>query len=188
MRPVRLAGEQVLLREATADDEDDILSIYSDDRVTRWLSFDSRERLQVRSMLSGLAERAGADPRVEYFLCVEHPVSGQVIGTTRLELGGVFAGKIGYAMAYDHQGKGYGIDAVRTVLDLAFRTLRLHRVTAAIGPDNEASIRLITRLGFEVEGILRDHVFTNGAWRDSLLYSLLEDGYADRAPGGHPQR
>lgn len=176
---VRLAGEQVLLREAAADDEDDILSIYSDDRVTRWLSFDGRERLQVRSLLAGVAERAGAEPREEYFLCVTLPRTGRVIGTARLELRGVFAAKIGYAMAYDHQGKGYGIDAVRTLLDFAFRTLRLHRVTAAIGPDNEASIRLITRLGFELEGCLRDHVFTNGAWRDSLLFSQLLPGWQD---------
>jgi RimJ/RimL family protein N-acetyltransferase len=173
MTEVRLAGEQVLLREAVADDEDDILRIYSDDRVTRWLSFDSRERLQVRALLAGVAERSHNEPRKEYFFAVALLETGQVIGIIQLQLGGVFAGKIGYAMAYDHQGKGYGIDAVRTALDFAFGTLRLHRVTAAIGPDNQASIRLVTRLGFELEGCLRDHVFTNGAWRDSLLFSQL---------------
>lgn len=174
MTDVRLAGEQVLLREATADDEDDVLAIYSDDRVTRWLSFDSRERLGVRALLAGVAERAGTEPRKEYFLAVTLPRTGRVIGIIQLQLGGVFAAKIGYAMAYDHQGKGYGIDAVRTALEFAFGPLRLHRVTAAVGPDNEASIRLVTRLGFELEGCLRDHVFTNGSWRDSLLFSRLE--------------
>jgi ribosomal-protein-alanine N-acetyltransferase len=182
MTAVRLAGEHVLLREATADDEDDILSIYGDDRVTRWLSFDSQERQQVRTLLAGVSKRAHAEPRREYFLCITLPQSDRVIGIIRLGLGGVFAGKIGYAIAANHQGKGYGIDAARTVLDFAFGVLHLHRVTAAIGPDNEASLRLVNRLGFELEGLLRDHVFTNGAWRDSLLFSVLTPQWQSGSP------
>jgi len=64
--------------------------------------------------------------------------------------------------------------AARVLLRFAFGPLGRHRVTAAIGPENEASIAVVKRLGFTYEGHLRDHVFTNGAWRDSLLYSLLE--------------
>jgi ribosomal-protein-alanine N-acetyltransferase len=59
------------------------------------------------------------------------------------------------------------------LLDFAFGPLGLHRVSAAIGPDNSASIAVVKRLGFAHEGRLRDHVFTNGAWRDSELYSVL---------------
>ena len=70
------------------------------------------------------------------------------------------------------------------MLRFAFTTLGRHRVTAAIGPENEASIRVVKRLGFTYEGHLRDHVFTNGAWRDSLLYSLLEHEYDDRSSAG----
>jgi RimJ/RimL family protein N-acetyltransferase len=32
---------------------------------------------------------------------------------------------------------------------------------------------MLARLGFTPEGRMRDHVYTNGAWRDSLLYSIL---------------
>jgi RimJ/RimL family protein N-acetyltransferase len=49
----------------------------------------------------------------------------------------------------------------------------LHRISTAIGPDNAPSIALVQGLGFQYEGRIRDHVYTNGAWRDSLLYSLL---------------
>ncbi|SFQ27764.1 GNAT family N-acetyltransferase [Amycolatopsis rubida] len=64
-------------------------------------------------------------------------------------------------------GKGYATDAVRTAL--AFGPLGLHRVTAAIDrvtaaidPDISASQKIVERLGFAREGVLRDHVFTNG--------------------------
>jgi ribosomal-protein-alanine N-acetyltransferase len=59
------------------------------------------------------------------------------------------------------------------MLGYAFGPLGLHRVTAAIGPENTASLALVDRLGFSREGVLRDHVHTNGAWRDSVLLSLL---------------
>jgi RimJ/RimL family protein N-acetyltransferase len=55
----------------------------------------------------------------------------------------------------------------------------MHRIQAACGPDNRSSQRLLARLGFTPEGRIRDHVFTNGAWRDSLLYSILEHEWQD---------
>jgi RimJ/RimL family protein N-acetyltransferase len=59
------------------------------------------------------------------------------------------------------------------MLAFCFETLELHRVQAACGPENTGSQVLLERLGFQREGVMRDHVFTNGAWRDSVLYSLL---------------
>jgi [ribosomal protein S5]-alanine N-acetyltransferase len=61
------------------------------------------------------------------------------------------------------------------VSEFGFTELGLHRISAAIGPDNAASIAVVTKLGMQYEGRLRDHVFTNGAWRDSLLYSILSN-------------
>jgi RimJ/RimL family protein N-acetyltransferase len=47
-------------------------------------------------------------------------------------------------------------------------------MSAAVGPDNAGSIAVARKLGMRYEGRLRNHVFTNGAWRDSLLYAALE--------------
>ena len=60
------------------------------------------------------------------------------------------------------------------IVDFGFRALGLHRITAATGPDNAASRAVLERLGFTYEGHMRDHVFTNGDWRDSVLYAVLE--------------
>jgi ribosomal-protein-alanine N-acetyltransferase len=105
-----------------------------------------------------------------------------VIGFVRLASGGVQAAKLGYMIAADHWGNGYATDAARTVLRFAFGPLALHRVTAAIGPENSASIAVVKNLGFSYEGHLRHHVFTNGAWRDSVLFSLLSTETAALIP------
>jgi ribosomal-protein-alanine N-acetyltransferase len=183
--PVRLVGEKVIIREFAADDEDAVLDIVGDDRVTAWLSFDTRDRAGTQAMLAGTLERARLEPRTEYYLAVTLPESGRLIGFVRIGLAGIKAGKLGYAIRADEWGKGYATDAVRTMIAFGFGPLGLHRISAAIGPDNTASIAVVERLGFRPKGRLRDHVFTNGAWRDSLLYSLLEQetGRDERASG-----
>jgi RimJ/RimL family protein N-acetyltransferase len=170
---INLEGAHVRLREFRSTDGPDAFAIVGDDRVTRSLSFASRDRDAAQSMIDGAVERAKIRPRTEYYLGIACDEDDRVIGFCRLGLSGVRAAKLGYAVAADYWGRGFATDAVRCALDFAFGPLDLHRVTAAIGPDNAASHAVVKRLGFVREGVLRDHVFTNEAWRDSVLYSVL---------------
>ncbi|MEH0449870.1 GNAT family N-acetyltransferase [Streptomyces sp. B21-102] len=172
-KPIRLVGKRVVLREFTREDVDDVLAIIGDDAVTTWLSFDSRDGVQAVAMIEGTMERATQKPRTEFYLGVTKRDDDRVIGFARIGLSGVQAGKLGYAVAAQEWGHGYATDAARTLITYAFKELRLHRISAAIGPDNAASIAVVQQLGFVREGVLRDHVFTNGQWRDSVLFSVL---------------
>jgi ribosomal-protein-alanine N-acetyltransferase len=177
-----LTGAGVRLRDFRPEDLDDLLAITGDDRVTNWMSFDSHTRDDAQRMLDGCLASAAAEPRKIYGLGVTRIDDDRVIGFTRLATGGVQAAKLGYMIAADHWGNGYATDAARTVLRFAFGPLALHRVTAAIGPENSASIAVVKSLGFSYEGHLRHHVFTNGAWRDSVLFSLLSTETAALTP------
>ena len=174
MYPVHITGSTVVLREFSMQDVDDVLAIIGDDKVTTWLSFDSRNLDQAVAMIEGTLERAQQNPRTEYYLAVTKHDDSRVIGFARIGFAGVKAGKLGYAIAAEQWGHGYATDAARTLTTFAFTQLGLHRVSAAIGPENAASIAMVENLGFTREGVLRDHVYTNGAWRDSVLYSVLE--------------
>ncbi|WP_018681159.1 GNAT family N-acetyltransferase [Actinokineospora enzanensis] len=179
---VELVGSTVVLREFRMSDVDATMAIVGDERVTTTLSFDSLTREQQSERIAATIQRAGETPRTEYYLAATLKSDGRLIGFGRLGLTGVRAAKLGGALAADHWGAGYALDGARTLLDFAFGDLDLHRVTAAIGPDNHASIAAVTRLGFVYEGTLRDHVYTNQAWRDSRLYSMLAQ---DWTPDAH---
>lgn len=168
-----LTGDGVRLRDLTAEDFDDFFAIVGDDRVTSWMAFDSHTPESGRAMLDGILERSSRTDRPDYMLAVTRLDDDRVIGFARLAPGIHRGAKLGYAIGADHWGRGHATDASRTMLKFAFDQLDLHRVTAAIGPENVASVAVAKRLGFSYEGHLRDHVFTNNAWRDSLLYSLL---------------
>ena len=173
MYPVTLTGRVVTLREFRSDDAADSLAIVGDDKVTQWLSFDSRDLEAAQSMIDGAVQRAQQQPRSEYYLAVVEP-NDELVGFVRLALAGVKAAKLGYAIRADRWGRGYAVDAARLMITFGFEQLHLHRVSAAIGPDNAASIAVVRKLGMQLEGRLRDHVFTNGAWRDSILFAMLE--------------
>lgn len=169
-----LTGDGVRLRELRPEDLEDFFAIVGDDRVTSWMAFDSHTRESADKMLTGIVTRSAQEDRPDYMLAVTRLDDDQVIGFGRIAPSGTQAGKLAYAIGADHWGRGYATDAARTLVRFGFGTLDLHRISAAIGPENLASVAVAKRLGFSYEGRLRHHVFTNGAWRDSLLYSLLE--------------
>lgn len=172
MHPVTLQGQRTTLREFTAEDLDAVHAIVGDPRVTASLSFDPRDRESAAAMLDGIQARALSEPRTEYYLAITTAPAG-LVGFVRLALAGVQAAKLGYAVHADHWRCGHATDAVSAMLAFGFDHLQLHRISAAVGPENVPSLRLVKRLGFSPEGRIRDHVFTNGAWRDSLLFSVL---------------
>ena len=71
------------------------------------------------------------------------------------------------------RGKGYGTDAVNTMVQYAFEELRLNCIYANILSYNEASIKLFERCGFKRDGVLRQRVYKKGQFIDLLAYSRI---------------
>jgi UDP-4-amino-4,6-dideoxy-N-acetyl-beta-L-altrosamine N-acetyltransferase len=72
-----------------------------------------------------------------------------------------------------HQGHGYGTDAVRTLADYAFTDLGLHRLYLYVLTSNAAAMRLYHMAGFQCDGTLRQHVWKHGGFRDVLVMGRL---------------
>jgi ribosomal-protein-alanine N-acetyltransferase len=166
------------LREFRADDLESSMAVVGDPQVTQSLSFDTRSKHDQAVRLEADIARAKADPRPDYYLAIANG-SDLLVGFVRIGIGGHQSGELGYAVRREDWGTGYATEAASLIMQFGFETLGLHRIQAACGPDNIASKRLLARLHFTPEGRMRDHVFTNGAWRDSLLYSILAPEWRD---------
>jgi RimJ/RimL family protein N-acetyltransferase len=81
--------------------------------------------------------------------------------------------ELGYILRRDHWGRGLAREALMALLDHAFGVLEFHRLEADVDPRNAASIRLLERLGFKLEGHLRERYFVAGDIQDSSIYGLL---------------
>src|SRR5690606_16517152 len=75
----------------------------------------------------------------------------------------------------DYRGRGYGTDAVTTVIRYAFEELRLHCVYAQINSDNIGSQKLFSKCGFAEEAELKDRIYKKGNYLSVKLYSIFNE-------------
>ncbi|HEV3426497.1 MAG TPA: GNAT family protein, partial [Paraburkholderia sp.] len=91
--------------------------------------------------------------------------------------------EIGFCLQRRQWGKGYMSEAAAAVVEHAFEAVKLNRIEADIDPRNTASARVLERLGFVREGLLRERWIVGDEVTDSALYGLLRSDR--RASTGH---
>jgi RimJ/RimL family protein N-acetyltransferase len=127
------------------------------------------------------AANAAVNPNAPVYI-IQTP-DGTDIGSVGLQVEGARA-TLGIAI-HDERfwNRGFGTDAVATLVDGAFQARALTRIDLTVLPDNVRAIRAYERAGFQREGLLRRYIYQNGAYRDVVLMSVLhEEWTAKRGP------
>ncbi len=73
--------------------------------------------------------------------------------------------------------RGYGTDAMRTLLRVGFKQMNLHRISLVVDADNPRGIRCYEKAGLKREGTMRDAAFHDGAYCDQHMMSILADEF-----------
>ncbi|HRI43767.1 MAG TPA: GNAT family N-acetyltransferase [Fimbriimonadaceae bacterium] len=84
---------------------------------------------------------------------------------------------LGYSIDRAYQGLGLMTEACRAVIWFAFSVLGLHRVEACYMPTNRASARVLEKLGFVREGLLRQSLLVDGRWEDHVLSAIIDEDW-----------
>ena len=85
--------------------------------------------------------------------------------------------ELGYNLFEPFRGQGYMTEALTKIINIGFTDMGLNRIEAFVGPGNDPSLRIMERLGFSKEGLLREHYHKNNHTEDSVAYSLLKREY-----------
>jgi RimJ/RimL family protein N-acetyltransferase len=170
--PIRT--ERLLLRLHTPADVDDVHAYQSDPEVTRYQLYDPRTREEVAEKSATWGEATRLENNDDY-LQLAIDFEGRVIGSIYFVLKRVedSMAEIGWALHRDFHGKGYAFEAASATLDLAFRTIGMHRVTAELDPRNLPSIALCERLGMRAEAYFVEDMMFKGDWADTGVYAIL---------------
>ena len=185
LQPLR--GPRVTLDALRPDDFDGLYALQSDPDVCRYLLYEPRSREEVTRVLERDAAATRLEKAGDYLQPAIRDENGAFLGTMYLELHSVDpdrTAEIGWILAPHAQGRGYGAEAARVLLDLAFGDLGLHRVYAELDPRNDASVRLCARLDMRHEGHFVEHMWLKGEWTDTGHYAILEREWHERRDGG----
>lgn len=170
-----LETEQLLLREITQDDAAGVFACFSNDNVTRYYGQDTLENMEQAKKIVDFFTKSYIEKRGIRW-GIERKGTPGIIGTigfNALSLKHKRA-EIGYEIHPEQWRKGYTFEAVSKVLDHGFEKLGLTRIGAVVFIDNEASNHLLSKVGFQKEGVLRDYMYQNGKAHDTYVYSILK--------------
>ena len=77
----------------------------------------------------------------------------------------------------ENRSKGFGGEATKLIMDYAFNTLNFNRVQLHVVSENEKAIKIYKKIGFEIEGTLRQAMYRDGKYHDFYVMGLLKDDF-----------
>jgi RimJ/RimL family protein N-acetyltransferase len=179
--------ERLLLRPAGVEDAEATWRIRRLEEVGRWLT---------RAPQSFEEHRTHFTEPGSLATCLAVERKGEVIGDLMVKVGDAWAqaevseravgtqAELGWVFHPDVGGRGYATEAVREALRVCFEDLGVRRVTADCFAANEASWRLMERLGMRREAhTVSDALHRSGQWLDGLGYALLADEWRAQRRG-----
>jgi diamine N-acetyltransferase len=81
---------------------------------------------------------------------------------------------VGILIAGKERGKGYANEALALLCNYCFNTLNLHQLYCHISSDNEVSIQLFKKAGFEITGTCKDWTLSGNKWHDACFMQLIQ--------------
>lgn len=170
-----LKTERLTLRQLTLDDSAAVYAMRSDYEVTRLNIGAAYTNLgQARALIESILDNYQRHNELRWGITLKNG-DNTVIGMCGYNYWARhdFRGSVGYDLARAYWGQGIMTEAVHAVIQFGFERMALNRIEADASVENEASIRILEKLGFQREGIEREQYFEGGEFHDLILFSLL---------------
>lgn len=166
---------RLTLRKVTPKDAEDILYLRSNQDVMKYLDRPSMKDLEeagtyIRKMEDDYEQNNGINWMIT--LTGEDKVIG-TIGFWRFDKPNHRA-EIGYMLLPEYWGKGLATEAMMAALTYAFEALKCHSIEANVNTENEASKKLLLKMGFQQEAHFRENYYYDGKFLDSAIFCLLQ--------------
>ncbi|KPN94730.1 GNAT family N-acetyltransferase [Lysinibacillus sp. ZYM-1] len=169
-----LNTDRLVLREITVNDAQAILDCFSNPDVLRHYGQNPLTSLeQVRQIINNFSKNYDEKRGIKWGI----ELKGQegLIGTIGFQEWSTEhkRAEISYALFPESWGKGYAREALNKVISFGFQEMKLLRIGAIVFTENDASNKLLTKIGFEKEGLLKKYMHQNNVPNDTYVYSLI---------------
>lgn len=172
-----LQTESFILREAVERDFKSIYEIYSDLEAVKYQQINPMDSIEqaeksINAFINGFKNKK--------FIrwCIALKDNDKVIGLITLHSIDPWNSnaEIGYMLNRNYWRMGVMSEAAKSVIDFAFKEMELNRIEASIHPENNASIKLSLKLGFEKEGLKKQASYNirTGDFEDRLVFGIVK--------------
>jgi len=173
---ITLSGNTIYLRALEPEDLDFIYTIENNESV--WEVSNTQtpySRFLIRQYLENAHQDIYEAKQLRLAICQQE--TGETIGLTDIFDFDPKNNRAGVGLVIGsqaHRNKGIGSEALALVIQYSFQQLQLHQLYANIGSDNEISLQLFTKFGFQKIGIKKDWNRVNNIYKDELLFQLIQ--------------
>lgn len=165
------------LREIRQGDVESIYKLLSDPEVIKYDTFELFTNIkQAEDLINWFDEAFKQKQAIFWGISLKN--NPEIIGFCKceIEIPKVRA-DLGYDLTPKYWNKGIMTEALSAIMKFIFNTLDVNRIEAAVSTENIASIRLLEKLGFMKEGILRERSYWRGSCHDMIMLSILKKEY-----------
>ncbi len=183
---MKLETKRLILRDLTIKDVASIVENANNLSVSKWLLVVPYPYTikDARWWVNNCKEKIKENPRNDYTFGIELKSEKRIIGGIGLHKIDRFQGKAdaGYWLGIKYWKKGYGSEALKALLDFAFKRLKLRRIEMGIFEGNKASLALAKKFGFKKEGMKREacRAKSDKKIKDDYVMGLLKRDYKSR--------
>jgi ribosomal-protein-alanine N-acetyltransferase len=169
-----LETERLLLRRVNATDVQEIFALRSNPETMKYiprpLLKTDEDALEHIAMIDC---KIDANEGINWAITLKgHPKLIGIIGHYRIEPEH-YRAEIGYMLLPDYHRKGIASEAVQEAVRYGFDIMKLHSIAAVVDPQNHGSAKVLEKNGFIKEAHLKENVFFEGRFLDSVIYSIL---------------
>ncbi|HLO86817.1 MAG TPA: GNAT family protein [Nostocaceae cyanobacterium] len=178
--PMQILTPRLIIRNFQSDDIKTFIIYRNDPEIAKYQSWSlPYSEIAAQEFIEYLQQTTPGTLGEWYQLAVELKATGEMIGDCAfciLAEDGQQA-EIGFTLARQHQGQGYGTEAVKSLLEHLFVNYHLHRIRANCDPENIASVKLLERAGMRLEGHFIKSLWFKGQWVDELWFAILREEF-----------
>ena len=173
----KLETERLNLIEIRQSHLNDYYMLFSDERVAKYYNIvPFKEEKEAQKYLDWFANQFKEKLGIRWGIVLKGEEN--MVGTLGFNnFQKEHRANIGYDLQFNFWNKGIITEALREVIKFGFNELEINRIEAEVMQDNIASERVLVKLGFKMEGVLRDWMYWNEKYYNMTMFSLLRNEY-----------
>ncbi|MBB3112555.1 ribosomal-protein-alanine N-acetyltransferase [Paenibacillus phyllosphaerae] len=178
----RLETKRLVLRKMVEEDAPAMFDYFSKDEVTQYYDLESFTEVKQASDLIAMFNQRYEEGKGYRWGITLKGAEDQLLGSCGFHQWEKehYRAELGYELAPAYWQRGIMTEAASAIIAYGFESLGLNRINAYIDPANISSHKLLKKVGFAEEGLLRDYFYEKGKFVDAVIFGQLKRDYEQR--------